>query len=60
MSRIQKLASDKEHMTLRGIGVGAIAIGIQRTAYGVSVICTRRSFPGPPDTVRTRFHSRTW
>lgn len=33
---------------------------VYRTIYGVSVIWTRRSFPGPPDTVRTRFHSRTW
>ena len=28
-------------------------------SYGVSVICTRRSLPAPPDTVNTRFHSRT-
>lgn len=27
--------------------------------YGVSVIWTRRTLPGPPDIVSTRFHSRT-
>src|SRR5262245_728664 len=31
----------------------------RKDGQGVSVIWTRRSFPGPPETVRTRFHSRT-
>src|SRR4051794_6421364 len=31
-----------------------------RISYGVSVMRARRSWPGPPDTVSTRFHSRTW
>jgi hypothetical protein len=29
-------------------------------SQGVSVIWTRRSLPGPPEMVKTRFHSRTW